>query len=261
MKRTILYLISITVVVLLLGSIPSVRRATLYTFEDATYAMQPSADYAYKLGNKYFNESNSGYYDLKRARHFYFLALDLNPEHPTVLMQLARTSFVDDDLESALLQIDLQLAKHPNISSRAYYIRALIYGYQKRFDKASEDFERYITLEPRKWYAHNDLAWSYVRESKFDKALTAIDGGLALAPQNAWLLISQSVILYELGRYDEAYEIALKGVTAAEKVTPDEWRAMYPGNDPALASKGVEGMIASSLANLKRIETKRAETE
>ena len=259
MKRNLIIGGYIVVAILILVSIPAVPKALIYSFEDARYALNPSAEAAYALGEKYFNQFQTDTYDIKRSREYYFEALELNPGHPTVLLQIARTSFVIEDLDNALLQIDLQINKYGEAHPSAYYVRGLIYGFKKQYERAGADFETYLKYRPSQWFAYNDLAWTYINSSQFEKALEAADTGLQIVPENAWLLISKTTALYELKRYDEAYDAATKSIPAAEKVTPEQWIVMYPGNDPATVTQGIRDMIAAANANLVKVQEKRGE--
>ncbi len=256
MKRSTLIGVYVLVAILVLAAIPQVRRAVLYAHEDAMFSLDKSPERAFALGEKYFNADGGGHYDIKRARHFYYYTLYENPSHPLVYLQIARTSFVSGMFDNALIEVNHQIEKYGDQTPSAYYVRALIYGFQQEHGKAAVDFEKYIALVPEKWFSYNDVAWSYMQNKEFEKALVAVDKGLVIDPENAWLLVTKSAILVELGRYEEARPIAERSVAAAAKITPQQWQEMYPGNDPALTAEGIATMIETSKANLQKIEAR-----
>ena len=64
-----------------------VSRAAVYAYEDASFALRPSAQYAFELGNKHFRANDASSYDITRAKHFYFKAVEIDVDHPMVLQQ------------------------------------------------------------------------------------------------------------------------------------------------------------------------------
>lgn len=237
-----------------------VSRTATYAYEDTVLALQPSAQLAFELGNKHFRASDASSYDVERAKYLYFKAIELDVDHPMVLQQIARTSFVEGNIDGALTQINLQLDKHPDSNMSAYYIRALVYGYQKRYAEAALDYERVIAMDQTRWPAFNDLAWTYLQSDRPADALSAINRGLAIAPDNAWMLTMKAGILYELGRYQEAYDSILRGVEASKSVTTEEWVAMYPGNNPASIDDGIRELQQAAAENLTKIRLKLSST-
>lgn len=231
-----------------------IERLIVYAYEDVSFARHPSSQYAFELGNKHFNADGApSHYDIKRAQLFYQKSLELDANHPMALQQLARTSFVRGNLNGALIQINMQLEKHPDSGPSVYYIRALIYGFQEKYEEAERDYRHYIVMAPDGWYAYNDLAWVLLKQNRPADALTEIDNGLALAMDNAWMLTTRATVLFELGRYREARDTAVRAAAAADKVTPEEWVAMYKGNDPASISGGIAQMQRANRDNLEKI--------
>src|SRR5262245_42095351 len=51
-------------------------------YEDISFAMHPSARYAYQIGERHFDALNPQYYDLSRATYFFLQALKLDAKTP-----------------------------------------------------------------------------------------------------------------------------------------------------------------------------------
>lgn len=233
-----------------------ISRVLVYTYEDISFALYPSAQYAFEIGNAHFRASDPRAYDIERAKRFYYKALALDLEHPMVWQQLARTSFVQGDTPAAFAQINMQLMKHPDSNVSAYYIRALILGYQKKYADAALDYQRVIEMDPTRWPAYNDLAWTLLLDKRYQAALDTSVQGLSLVPDNPWLLTMNAVALYELGRYHEAYDSIERAVSFSKVVTTADWVAMYPGNDPASIPAGLKALRDSAEENRIKIEEK-----
>ncbi len=243
---------------ILVASVPSVREYAQNTVDDIRFRLNPTAAQAFMLGNKYFNAADPAHYDVERAKYYFYKAVELDVDHPAALQQIARTSFVTGNIEGSLAQIDLHITKHPDTDASAYYIRALAYGFLGNYAAAAKDFERYIELRPSVWAAYNDLAWIKLKSNRPDEALTILDRGLTVAPENAWLLSAKSAALYELGRSADAYDVATRAVIAAEKVTVEEWALMYTGNDPKTFEAGMRELRQAGIQNLDKIREKIA---
>ncbi len=260
LTRTLLIsVIVIVFCVFLFLSATGLLRVAMYMFEDARLWARPSAEAAFQLANGHFSTMNPGGYDVQRAGLLYRETLRLDPHHSLARQQLARTLFVQGDIGGALIQINAQLNAHPDSNASAYYIRALVYGFMGLNVDAANDYRRYIELDPSGWYAYNDLAWILLKIDKTEEALSAVDRGLRVAPENAWLLTTRAATLYELGRYIEARDTATRALVATEKLTPEAWADMYKGNDPRSIAEGMAQFVQVNKNNLKKIEQKIAE--
>jgi Tfp pilus assembly protein PilF len=72
-------------------------------------------------------------------------------------------------LDKALVQVASYIEKHPNDKS-AYSLRADIYSQDKEWDKAREDYESILKLEPSNAAARFDLAELLFKQGKYDDA-------------------------------------------------------------------------------------------
>ena len=204
------------------------------------------ANLAFNIGNYFFGE---GGYDVVKAEQYIKRALAINDGIPEAHYQLARIYFIQSDFKNALVEINKELAFSPYFY-RSYYVRGLIYGYDAQYDKAAADFKAYLIHNPTSWAAHNDLAWTYFSKGDYAGALATARDGLTYAPHNPWLLNTLGAILLNEGRRTEAKQAFDSALQTLRAMTPDDWGAAYPGNDPAIYTEGLSAMRASIERNL-----------
>ncbi len=213
-------------------------------------ALYPDANFAFEIGNYYFNAKGSGVYDLDKAERYFRKSLTLDPSTPAAWHQLARIDFLRGNFDAALSEINTQIEFHGDALIASYYVRGLIEGFQKNYSAAEKDFQTFLRMKPETWGVYNDLAWVYFQAGDFSRAEAIARRGLSVAPASPWLLTSLGVALLNLGRREEAAEVLQKAFDGAQSLTPADWGAVNPGNDPRTASGGLEKMKAAILENL-----------
>ncbi len=243
----------VTVVALSEKHMTSIR----YFVERRDLAAHPSAARAYELGMRYFDSSNPVAHDVDRAMYFLQTAIALDPSYPYVNQQIARIQFLKSNFPSAHVLISNEIALQGDKNPSAYYIRGLIRGYQGAYALAAQDFEHYLLLNPGMWAAHNDHGWVLMMAGEYREAVDTLARGLEKSPDNAWLLNSYAIALYETGDTEGAQAAALRAREAVEKLTPEDWSHANPGNDPAIAPEGLETFRSAALQNLEKITAAR----
>ena len=221
------------------------RVALFFNNEDARLAKN--------IGNYYFNRRSEGAYDLEKAEIYFYRALEINPEIPRVWHQLARIDFLQGNLGSALGKINKQIEIHGDSQSNSYYVRGLIYSYSGQFEKAEADFLRFLEWKEKSWAANNDLAWIYFRQGRYEKTEEIAQRGLLYDHDNPWLLNMRGVSLLNLNRKEEAESILLQALAEAQKLTEEDWRNAYTGNDPRIAKQGLNEMVTTIESNLELV--------
>ncbi len=199
------------------------------------YFTPPKEMLAQKLvakGNSYFN--SGGRYDLEKATKWYKVAALIDHKLSGAHYQLARVYFVQGKLAEAKSEINNAIAVNVD-SNRAYYIKGLIDGYSKNYPEAIVDFSKFVERSPEEWAGYNDLAWAYYKNKDYENAKMTLEKGLEVKPENPWLLNGLGAAYHALGANDKAGEILDKASELAGKLTSDEWKMAYPGNDPASA--------------------------
>ncbi len=169
--------------------------------------------------------------------------------------QLARISFIQGNLNTALKQLDTEALHYPN-HSKVFYIRGLTLGYLGRDSEAVESFREYIRQNGNSWAGRNDMAWLLFKQGKFKEALAVIQPAYEKNPDNPWVLNTYGTLLMNTGDLFTAHDILVQGYNASLLVTEDGWGLAYPGNNPAIYGQGLEGMRSSFLKNLQLVEQK-----
>ncbi|MFA7319314.1 MAG: tetratricopeptide repeat protein [Parcubacteria group bacterium] len=183
-------------------------------------------------GNYYFN---NGAYDTKKSERYFSWALRLNPQADAAYYQLSRIHLVGNELDLARNEIDRSLAINPQ-NQRAFYIRGLINAYDKKYDDAISDFQKFVAWAPAEWAGYNDLAWVYSLNKDFENTKNIAQVGLdKTGDRNPWLLDNLGVAYINLGESKKAEEIFAKVKDISGDMTAEEWAMAYPGNDPSLA--------------------------
>ena len=218
------------------------------------YQLQPSASRAYLHGERHFDASSSRLYDIDAAQWYFAEVARLDPGYPGVYHELARIAFLRGDLAFALSLINLHIRKHGEDIQSSFYVRGLIEGYMGRYDNAIEDYETFLQSRPRNWAALNDYAWVLLKADRPEDAHWVAVRGLVYFPDNAWLLNTDAIALYEMGDLTAAASKARAASSAFEHITRQMWLTAYPGNDPKVAELGIETLRASIFDNMHSIE-------
>lgn len=221
------------------------------------YWLVDDATFAFELGNSRFSDAEQGMYDLTMAEHYYARALEINPRFKDPLFQLGRIDFINGEFFSAIEKFSMVLGSIPDpvVHRSTYYMRALAYGYVRRFSDAVRDFETIIEAEGNSewgalWAARADLGWVYFQQGDFEAVLRISDEGLVTAPNNPWLLTNKGVALLNLGEKEEAHVTLERASHEAQQLTEEGWARAYPGNDPLEAYLGLDAMIDTIDTNL-----------
>ncbi|KKW25013.1 MAG: hypothetical protein UY74_C0001G0013 [Candidatus Kaiserbacteria bacterium GW2011_GWC2_52_8b] len=256
---SILSLRDLVVIVVALGLLGFFDGAIGYTvgaYERAMFAVAPSAQRAASYGERHIDARQfPALYDIDRAEYYYEELEKIDPTYPYLYHQRARIEFLRGHFIIALSYINKEIETRGADEPNTYYVRGLIEGYMGRYKQAAEDYATYLKSDPYNWAALNDYAWVLLKAGRPDKALEVISRGPAGHQiQNAWLLNSKAIALYELGRMPEALEAAKQALTMVGNVKEKNWLTAYPGNDPKIAGEGIAALKRSIETNMKAIE-------
>ncbi|MDR3570907.1 MAG: hypothetical protein P4L81_01770 [Candidatus Pacebacteria bacterium] len=224
-------------------------------YEIGSTMLFPNAEREFGYGEEHFDDTKPEAYNIRLAEYFFSKAAKSDTAIPYLYHELARIAFLNADYQQALVDINLQISLHGDSEPKAYYVRGLIEGYMGLYDAAATDYAHFLTFEPHNWAAKNDEAWVLLKAKRYSEALDVTNSGLADVPANAWLLNSKATALFELGEYKQALDAAQKAYTSVENLTPQEWSIAYPGNDPAIASEGLDVFRKSVVDNMHTIQS------
>lgn len=234
------------------------REHIINIYENVSYALVPSAQRAFAIGERHFSAQDPAAYDVDRAQYFFKLAESQDRQLPYLYHELARISFLKGELITALAQVNTQISLFGDHAPNSYYVRALIEGFMGEYGPASRDYEHYLAFDPHNWAAINDYTWVLLKAQRYEDASVEATKGLTFFPDNPWLLNSDATALYELGRYDEALRLEDRAQTTAARLSSSDWLKAYPGNDPKIADVGLEALKNAIAGNVHAITTAQA---
>lgn len=206
---------------------------------------------AVRIGNTFFTADEN--YNLGRADFFYRVALILHGDAEDAWHQRARIYFLQGDFDGALEKIEKQIALHGTDLMASYYIRGLVHGYRKEFVEARRDFRTFLLWDPNNWAARNDLAWTFFATGDFAAAGEEAGRGLAADPGNPWLRMMRGMARHNLGEREGARADLAAARAEALRLTEEDWRRAYPGNDPKAAGAGLRAMRKAVDENLSLV--------
>lgn len=256
LRGNLLFFIAIITIPVFFITQDFVARIVWEEYQNAAIASvlnRGDAELAVEIGNYYFNTHGSGVYDLEKAKEYFDKAIEIDPLVPEAWHQSARIDFLNGDLNEALFKIDRQIEIFGEEHMASYYIRGLIYGYQKEFEKAEENFLVFLDWSPGNWATNNDLAWIYFQKGEYQKAADFAGRGLEHAPNNPWLLNLKGIALLNLGEKDTARGLFEQALAEAKLLTSADWELAYPGNDPRIAGQGLTEMVEAIEFNLNLV--------
>jgi len=161
-------------------------------------------------------EKGKGFYQEKNyavAKQYFDLALELEPENPTVLIQQALIAYkADSDSVNAKKYIELAIAAKPD-HPYCYTISADINNYFQNYKKAIDDCNQALELDPtlKEAYGNRSIAYWYlgIKEqaySDLDRVIELTGGSDAKAYHN------KAVYLKNDKKYQEALEYYNKSI-------------------------------------------------
>ncbi len=222
-------------------------------YEMASLALAKSPQRAFDLGEEHFNDDHPELYNIDLAEYFFWKAQALGSDDPYLYHEIARISFLRGKYERALTQIDLQILKHGDSTPNSYYVRALIEGFKGDYAAAAKDYGHFLKFDPHDWAAINDYAWVLLKANKPREAAKITGDALVEFPDNAWLLNSNAIALYEIGELAKAKLIVQRAFEATQKLTSYDWTHAYPGNDPRIAQEGLAAFKDAAAKNMRTI--------
>lgn len=260
-KPSVRIAIIFVLVVALVGAALYINRAEISRYawyhhrvlETMAYETNPNdAILRLQMGEYYLNIPNEGAYDLGLAEFYFIEALRANPNIHLAWYHLGHLSFVRGDFASSIYRLNKQIELHgAHAVPGTYYVRALVYAYDQRYEKAIEDFSKFIEeVDPQSPWAHTDLAWVYLMQGDYQMAYDTTEKGLEYNPDNTWLLAMAGVALLNLDENEKAEAYLETAYEHSLKLTPDDWGKAYPANDPSIRAESLAFMQKTILDNL-----------
>jgi|GEM_PF-6394521 len=188
-------------------------------------------------------------YDIARANRLYDQVIAIDPTIAWPWYQKGRIAFLYKDYEQSLWYLEKfqTLADRPR--PRAMYLKGVVQGFAGDTEAALVSLKEYYAIDQESWYIYNNLAWVYFQLGQFNDMNEISATGVALHPENAWLLMNRSLALYNLGEVEQAKKYINRSYNEAIKLTEANWSATYPGNDPLIAQMGLDELLSIVEAN------------
>lgn len=183
----------------------------VYFMWDLYKATVEQEDY-FRLGQTAL--SSKRYY---AAIRFYSFALQQDPQNAIAYLGKGKSHFYCKNYQEALLcfQQALQIKK----SSELLYHRGCTYQAMKQYEKAISDFQHAIKLDIRNTGAYKELAITYAKQGKYQKATDVYTQGLVTFPQSFVFVIDRGVYFEKQKKYVQALNDFLKATTLRTKDT------------------------------------------
>jgi len=139
---------------------------------------------------------------------------------------------------------------------RAYNNRGLMYVDRDQFDKAKDDFDQAIALEPTWYAAYNNRGMLYGRTGRFDNAIADFEKTITLNPSFFMVYNNLGILYAKTGLFNKAFEQFNKAIMLnqehamayynrgllylrtgnKELAVSDYQKACYRGNDNACSA-------------------------
>jgi tetratricopeptide (TPR) repeat protein len=139
--------------------------------------------------------------------------------------------------------------------ARAFAGRGVAYGYKGQYDRAIEDFNQAVQLDPTYAYGFNGRCFTRALANvELPKALADCSEALRLGPNNADNYDSRGFTYLKLGQFD----YAIADYNAALKIDPKHASSLY-GRGVAKLKKGDTASGDADIAAAKAIQSNIAD--
>jgi lipoprotein NlpI len=99
----------------------------------------------------------------------------------------------------------------------ALYDRGIAYGAKGQYDRAIEDFDQAIALDPKYAVVFDGRGVAYAKKAQYDRAIEDFDQAIALDPKYALAFYSRGVAYAAKAQYDRAIEDFDQAIRLAPK--------------------------------------------
>lgn len=156
---------------------------------------------------------------LEDAKTHFEQALNEKPDFPDALIGLAKYSFSQRDIESAMRLADQAIASHPE-NTNAWFFKGDLLRAQGKVDSASEAYDQVIKLKPDHIAAYINRASIAIGKRNFDAARTDLETARRIAPGNLLVTYTQALLDFTEGKHAVALETVQKVLSAAPDHMP-----------------------------------------
>ncbi len=138
--------------------------------------------------------------------------------------EIANDYFDRGDYDKAIENYNMAILLNP-LFSEAYFGRALCYYKLKDFDKAIQDYTKAIELDPKNPIIYNNRGDAYYRKQQFGEAIKDYDKAIMLNPNYMKAYYNRGLCYASLEQYDKAVD-DFKKVTELKPDFPEAWHLL-----------------------------------
>ena len=125
------------------------------------------------------------------------------------LVTLGVSAYAADDWDNAIKQLTAALSEaKPNQAAldpaTVYFYRGNAYNYKKKYDRAIEDYNQALQLNPKYAEAFYSRGNAYNKKGEYDRAIADFNQALLLNPKDAEAFNNRGIAYRNKGEYDRA---------------------------------------------------------
>jgi tetratricopeptide (TPR) repeat protein len=144
-------------------------------------------------------------------------AIRQSPANISALQKRINVYFLMNNEKEAIYYVEEAIGKYPSVAE-FYYLRGIINNSRGKYNKALDDFDRAISLEPSENQYKNYLGRgvSYFNLLEYEQALSDLSASIELNDTVASAYHSRAMINYELRDYTAAVNDFIKTLDLSE---------------------------------------------
>lgn len=153
-------------------------------------------------------------HDWKNQDNLWLAAAKTSPSSPQNHNNLGDLYFRHHQVEKAIEEFQKAIQLNPGYAA-AYHNLANAYYSQEKIDKATENYQKAVSINPRLWQSWQNLGKIYFDQGNYSQAIEALKKALQANPQNLSFYYNLAVIYQKMGEKSKAKETLKEGLKIA----------------------------------------------
>ena len=200
-------------------------------------------------------------YDMEKARQYYTQVITEDPNQSALAWyQLSRINFLEGKFSAGLHNLQRKLDIFGDEIPNTYYMKGLIYafradwyGNKSDWERAANNFEKFLEYYDASPWARIDLAWVYFSIEQYEEMLTVLTPIAERESTNPWFLNMYALALFHTDQQVRATDAITQAHEQIQNTTIADWASVYPENDPDEWPIGLAEFTTAVERNLKLI--------